>query len=846
MEPTITAAALSALSKAVFGSVAGKTKELLDRKELSRRVAKATVKACKKRDIQISRKPIRLWLERDDVKDQISQGSTASVDSALQSLAVFVEGQPSEKRLECAKEVLHVILQEYQRESSTKDAITYGTIWTAGTTVHENLKTQELIVAKTDRILERIDAPESFERTIAHLHPWRQETARQIVGIWPAVREFVDALVTEKNRSQVLIDWSTNPPQKFADAPASAWCWFGSLAEDYKAKKAAIAFYKRGVAQGATNPGYWEAKAALFLDVTRPEGLRELQEFVGRSGTPHAMVIAYLAIAEERFNDGERALSGWEPTSQADDALKTTLQVACLEDLDDINMKISILEKAFERDPSASGLALSASRALIWRGQQGRGDENVSDLIRASELAISARNSRRAWGGDSVEATLEAIKSSVLSNDMDRAWRLTQCAPTGDASFTESKDKRLFIESAFIAASMSNYALAAALVSELKEPFVTAYINGWIAFGQEDYEKATVEWQKSWGEGTNDFDRLRSANALAPLGGEMPDLKELSILYPDAVREIMDVHRVMSTPGDKITLLRAKATESEFFATLLFEQLASRGEHEEAAQALESAANKWSSSRLMSMAASNYIRACAYSSAERTAGEAADMSVSGSTGEEYALMLRFDALEALERHEESLRIARRLVANDAQNNNTRWILVHSLAREGSYQAAWDVLNYNGVPIDPRSNHDAALWIQLAAKYDNRPSFVSRSLRLMQERSDDTELVGVFLANTLLATGNAPEKDVKALQGKMQAYVDENPNSATFRAMKFESVEDLKEDLKKHFEDRKQIPEFPAIEKSICEGKLPLGFTTFMYGRSYAEAIILRAANPAVS
>lgn len=840
MEPTTTAA-LSALSKAVFGGAAGKAKEFLDRKGLSRRVANATVKACKKHGIQISRKPIRLWLERDDVKNQISQGSTTEVESALQSLAVLVEGQPAEKRLECAREVLRIMLQEYQRELPAKDAIPLGTAWNQRTTAQENSKTQELVLAGTQQILDKIDVPESFDRAVAQLHPWRQESAKRIAEAWPPFREFVESLAYEKDRGQVLTDWSTRPPQKFADAPAAAWCWFGSVAEDYKAKNAAIVFYKQGVAQGATNPGYWEAQAVMLLDAALPEGLRELQEFATRSDAPHPMAKAYLAIAEKRFSDGEAALSTWEPADDADKALKTTLQVACLEGLDDVNGTISILENAFARDSSASGLALAAARALIWRGQHGRGDENIADLVRARELAIAARNARRTWGGDSVEATLEAVKASVLSNDLDRAWRLTQSPPVGEASFRESQDKRICIESAFIAASKSDYTLAETLVSAIDEPFVTAYINGWIAFGQEDHENAAMQWHKAWDEGTNDFDRLRSANALAPLGVDMPDLMELSTRYPDAVREIRDIHRIMSASGDKIALLRARVGESESFAGLLAEQLAGRGEHEEAAQVLEEAANRWSSSRLMSMAASNYLRAGENASAESTAGEAVNMAVRGSTGEEYALMLRFDALEALERHAESLRLARRMVANNPQNENTRWILVHSHARMGSYQAAWDVLNYNGAPIDPRSNHDATLWIHLASKHDTRPSFVGHSLRIMHERSDDTELVGIFLVNTLLAAENAPEADIQTLQGKMNTYANENPDSPTFRAMKFDSAQQFLEDLKEHFKGIPEDPERQAIEKSICEGTLPLGFLSEISGKSYAEAAILRAA-----
>lgn len=840
MEPTTTAA-LSALSKAVFGSAAGPAKEFLDKKGLSRRVAKGTVKASNKHGIQISRKPIRLWLERDDVKNQISQGNTAEVESALLSLAVVIEGQPAEKRLECAKEVLYLILQEYQRESPSKDAITLGTTWNQRTTVQENSKTRELYLAGTQQILDKIDVPKSFNRAVAQLHPWRQETARTIAETWPPLREFVEILAHEKDRGQVLIDWSTNPPQKFADAPATAWCWFGSVAEDYKAKNAAIAFYNRGMTQGATNPNYWQARAAMLLDVAVPEGLSELQEFVSRSAAPHAVAIVFLAIAEERFSDGEAALSNWEPAGDADKALKITLQVSCLEGTDQVNGTISVLENAFARDSNASGLALAASRALIWRGQHGRGDESVADLVRASDLAIAARNARRSWSGDSVEATLEAVKASVLSNDMDRAWRLTQCAPVGEATYTESRDKRMRIESAFIAASKRDYRLAETLASAIDEPFVTAYINGWIAFGQDNRENAAMEWRKAWDEGKDDYDRLRSANALAPLGVEMPDLKELSALYPDAVREIRDIHRIMSTSGDKIALLRARVGESEIFAGLLAEQLAGRGEHGEAAQVLEEAANRWSSSRLMSMAASHYLRAGENASAESTAGEAINMAVRGSTGEEYALMLRFDALEALERPEESLRLARRMVANNPQNDNTRWVLVHSHARMGNYQAAWDVLNYNGAPIDPRSNHDAALWIHLASTHDTRPSFVDHSLRIMHERSDDTELVGIFLANTLLAAGNAPEADIKTLQGKMQTYADENPDSSTFRTMKFESAQQFLEDMREHFRSISRIPELPVIEKSVFEGKFPLGFLTLFSGKSYAETAILRAA-----
>lgn len=95
----------------------------------------------------------------------------------------------------------------------------------------------------------------------------------------------------------------------------------------------------------------------------------------------------------------------------------------------------------------------------------------------------------------------------------------------------------------------------------------------------------------------------------------MPDLTELAERHPEKVAEIRNIHGVMSAPGDRIPLLRARAHESEQLTIQLVEALNERGDYRGAGEVLDEAGRRWKHPLMLKMvagrsaAAGDYARA---------------------------------------------------------------------------------------------------------------------------------------------------------------------------------------------------------------------------------------------
>lgn len=844
MEPIMTAT-VSGLVKIAASLAAGPTKELLSSKTRSKKVAAASAKAARRYDIKISKRAILTWLGRVDVQEMLLIGGTSKFESALDSLSWRMPGKSPASQRRNAIDVIELILFEFQRAHSPQTSTALASAWAKEQNAVEHLETRNVVQKSAEDIIKRLDESGSFDEDILQLHPWRHSFSKDLAKSWPELREFVNALVREPDRGAALRNWAAIPPPKFENAPAAAWCWLGLLSEDYKAPDAARTFFEMGITKGATKPEYWGARAALNIDVAGESGLSRLHDDLRKLQAPHPLASSYLAIVEERYADGLAHINKWEPLEADAIAKKVLLHSACTAAQGDFNGMIAELESALESDPNACTLALRLSAALLSRGHFGSSDDSLADFIRASQIALQVRDFRRTWRGDSVAPTLEAIKASILSNDVDRAWRLTQLPPSGEALESESRDTRMRIETALLAGTMNNFELAQKLAAEIDDSHVTAYIKGWIAHSKDDSTTALSHWLVAWSEAPGDFERLRTANALASLGREMPDLSEISTRHPEAVKEIRSVHDVMSTSEEKITMLRARASESKQLANLLAEQLILLGDYHGAASVQEAAAERWNSALFMRMAASNYLRAKKFSDAERSASEAATMAGHQVVGEQSALIIRFEALEALDRHEDSLRVARRMVTLAPENNDNRWLLVQCLARTGDDPGAWAALNYLGNPIDPRDKNDALLWIHLASKYDNRSTFIQRSLHVMRQRIDDKELTGIFLGSIKffsIKSSETPDGDIQDLDQEIQLYATDNPNSRTFQILTDNaSPEDILSKLSEGMRERENDPALVSLKKNITDGIYPLGVASDISRKSYAEASIRRAA-----
>lgn len=837
-----TGAFVSMLAKLGGGVATGQLKRLLADKTLRRRVARNAAKAAKKRKIQITRGSIRNWLARS--QDQLAVGSAIEVESALQYLAWLLPQKGPQPPDRAAKELLNIILREYQVAQSPQNATALGTEWTQERIRTESQQTRSLIQSESRAIIDVVTGPDVFDQDLTVLHPWRSAEARGLQESWRPLAGLVHLLVSSGTRAETLRQWADQTPEDLVPAPADVWCWFGVLAADYGAWDAANSYFQRGIEKGAAPSNYWWARSALN-SANRGAPEETIREIANRSQPPHPLATAQLLLLDEQYIECSEVLRDWEPDGPNDRAIKAILLAKCLFGQEDMNGAIAVSLDAAKMDPDSSGVMLVASEALLSRGHYGSSDHPLADFAHARELAIRVRDSRRKWSGDSVVAILTAIKASVLSTDLDRAWRLTQAPPDGEATDSERKDPRLRREAAILAAMMGNFDTAQSLAAEFRDPYTTATVNAWMALDANDLQGAQDEWINAWNSAPGNFAKLATAATLAPLGLKMPDLTEIESDHPESVRRIRTIHEVMAGAEDKLSMLRARAPESEQLTVLLAQLLVGQDDHEGAARVLEEGANRFTAPLLMRMSATRYFHAGLYRDAVRACESALTLAGREWAGELETLMVQFEALEAQDLQTESLAIARRMVGLAPDNLDIRWALVHCLVRRGELADAWAALNYNGEPVQPRGVYDAQNWIALLALYDKSPLFVNRALAVMRGWTDNIELSGIFLAQIYSGLNRndvqVHDSDLKALHAATAEYTAKHPDSTTFRAISVGTTGDPLEAISQELRDNANDEKLRDLLRKVERAELPLGIVSSVLPRSYTETAIKRAS-----
>lgn len=836
MDPlTATASAATGAAKGI-GSVAGRQIVALLGKRTQRiRVARAVSKKAKPEGIVVGSRKLASWFKSEDVRVAIANGDVKQLGIALEGLAFDLTDAADISQAAAATRIVELVRNESLRRETVNDG-----------RVAQTLRLEQVIqtTAREQRALLTASGDEvAFTSALEKLHPWRATTARDIATKWTPFRGLVITIAGERERRNLFQQWATAAPAALADAPAEAWCWLACVAGDYGANVAVVEFITKGVDAGAS-ASYWWARAGLSIGTGTPQDATLARDLWSRSTPKHPLAAAGEAIERDDFPTAEKILESWDAEDPNDQSIKSILQTAAATGRGDFNRAIAIGVEGAAQHPEGSGNTLRTAEALLSRGHHGMSEHPLGDFARAFDLAIQARDARRTWLGDSVAPILTAVKASVLATDVDQAWRLTQASPEGTALPHEARDIRLRRESAILAATMGRFEHAQAVAESLGDPFVTHTVAGWKAFTDDRLEDAEEAWLQAWEHAPNDTSRLQTASALAPLGKRLPDLDALPDEYSLAVDHIKTIHEVMSSDED-MSLLRARASESEQLTVLLAERLAAQGQIADAAAILETGGARWKHPLMMRMAAARYETAGDYEKAIDAAATALALGGPTWAGRLETLMIQFDSLESRGEFARSLAVVREMATIAPGNLTVRWALVHSLVRAGSIQDAWRALTHRGRPVDPRDAGDARTWIGLAAECDDSPEFVQRSLEMMSAWVHEPDVVGVFLIQIYRGLNrharDVADSDIAELHQATADFTSTHPENQVFRSFKFDE-NDIIGSLTAMLKDRAtEDPAIKDLRERVGRGELPLGFLVELTSRTYVEACIMTGA-----
>lgn len=804
---------------------------------LHRRIAFATARQAKRRGINVRSRDILTWLKSDTTKAQLNEHTTESMQGAESALAAVVHARTSEQAANAALVVLQLVLATWLTKLEPSTAVTQSYEWLNADLAHGFSQIKAALETSRMQILDRLDASQDFEANLAFMAPWRRDQAITLNHTWQTIEQVVAQLRATTDRAALLTQWSDHLPDWLEPAPADAWAWLGLAAIDYGCSPAGAAFLDHAVQLGVFPRGHYIARIAMCLSEPDPQvALDYLTSHPDddplRTGIEH--------LLQDQVFEAVAALQTWEPESAEHLALRGTLLARTMEQ-DNPNGAIATALEVWSKH-NGSAAALIAARLLLIRASSGGSASKAVDTQQAAELAIGARNARRIWGGDSAEAVEVAVSAAHISHDPERAWALTQLPPEGEATASETADKRVAEHAALTAALLGDTDRARQLVAAVGDPFHHAEVVAVIAERSADAPAALASWTAAWQAAGSDGQRLQAASGIASNGGPLPEMTDIELRHPEAVAEIRLMAEVLAAV-DPLVALRANVTRSRRLLVELAKRYDETGLDREAGEALEDGAKRWDEPELMAMAASSYHRADLLPSAKRAAETALILGGPKWPGRRRLLALLVEIEARSENWAGATFAARQLIEADPDDIDAEWALVRCQVAAADFDGAWATLTTSGAPLQPRAQDEAVVWLQLNARYSTDPRFLGNALSLMRSWPDDPDLLGAFLM--LAYTGvrrdelqPSPE-ELAELHRVTADYTQRYPDSTVFRAQQMGPDDDpllpFAPDLQRQYEETREITE------QVTSGRLPLAALGTAAGRTWAEASLKRAA-----
>ncbi|MGW7580934.1 PIN domain-containing protein [Kitasatospora sp. NPDC054768] len=696
-------------------------------------------------------------------------------------------------------------------------------------------------------ILARLDTRTDFPVSLLTLSPRAQEEAQDLVQSWPAVEQAVGLLQScPTERGALLHQWATRFPSWLEQAPPHAFAWLAQLASDYDAHQASVTFFRRCIDDGGFPRDLWVALTAQQLSATgADQDARDL--LVAHSSPSSPLLTGLRALFDGDWNTASANFELWQPETPTGQAFKAGLEGLAYTAAGQDSIALARLRSA-DRDGTRSGIQIMISRILLDRARRGRSEHRLTDALEAFALAIKARDARRKWFGDSVEPTMVAAQAALTCGDIATAWELVQERPSGQALAHEARDTRILEQRSLLAALTGRHDEALRLQSQVNSAYVRAQVTALTlereADGQTTAPQVHAAWQAVWRAATTEQEQLSAARAMAEYGAEPADLHRLEDAHPETVAEIRLITRAVrtSSAGD-LSVLRANVTKSRIMVVMLAQHYEVSGEHELRARTLRSGAEHWRDPLLMAMAADAYQNAEMPTPAKECARAALALAGPGWAGQSrmYALVVSVELAEG--NTDRAADAARSMLVHDPHNLDARWALAHCHVARGLIVDAWNVLTYQGTPIEPRTGHEALLWVNLGARHSGDVDFADQALTLMRRWPDNEEVLGsLIMALHVSAAGN-PERWSEGCGSRLREatdrYLERFPNSSRFRAVQIGPDDDplvhMAHELKQAHEKAEMV------QGKVRAGELPLGVVTWATGRSYAEASLHRSA-----
>jgi nucleoside phosphorylase/tetratricopeptide (TPR) repeat protein len=630
------------------------------------------------------------------------------------------------------------------------------------------------------------------------------------------------------------------PPQWLLDAESALlWASVAELAKSHGLHAAAADAYAKGAAAGgARDP--WAVLSALSLrDSEGPATSLKALEGVTAESPALPVALARAAVDEDshtilEFTDGTGGREGWQGIFR--------LQALQVEER--VPEAIELAEEMIDELPRAAGMMLVLAKLYVRAADEGMSPLGCdASLIRARELALTAKDLREAWGGDTVEPVILAAKVSLMLGDSAAALRVTSSHPEGTASKLEADSegvRRVRIDALMLSGRGEDALSEAGLLADATRRHI-AQAQCLTALGRPERAKELLQDAVSAlaPQPLDDPDSLKAlvdaVSGLAHLGvSPPPGLERLEEASPDAARRARLISAVAQ--GDIRTALRhadrSQLADVGFLATAMAEH----GQVDDAVILFEEAATRFHRSECLLDIVRFLQRAERFEEAYDRAVAALAVIPDESSVKPRLRRAAIENAALSDDYDAVVQQARAAISAGDGSETTRWALVIALNNTLDLEGA--LAEATGEPaLRPRDSKEAGLLVSLNCASGAGPESVAALLNVAEAYPESEEVVAAVFMGVVLAF-----KDVKLGEDLRErfsrvsdAFFERFPNSAFVK--RIEATPQSITDAVRALGESRDESALEEVANQVAAGRLPLAFLADTTGKSQVELLV---------
>lgn len=773
---------------------------------------------------RISRRRLKKWLRRSDVGNALVGGTPEAFVRLSSSVPADLGGAGH------ADELVELLVGQFLASLSPAMATAVD---------HYRVSSQLDEIKSTLQALNLIPSVPTYSLppNAAELQPEAMKESPLLTS-----RLLNSAFNELQSPDRAIQELVTSPPIWLEEASAFVWLLLASLAEGFECRSEASLAYEKAAELGAPNRVRWYVLAATNVSDSDSVRAGRLMDRAKALNPRHPLVLVVDAILRQDLAAAAEPPDGLEALALPDRALVLAIQVQALIHQSRFDEAIALAETAMEMAPSRSGMLIIAAQAHLRRAQLGGGPSREGDLVKARQLALRARDLRRAWAGPSGNAVAIAARAAVMSGDWMGAVRICLPPPEGVATPGEANDGEVV-----------ELALNASLV--LKRTDVVRRLAGSSASEAERLlaEAASLEQEAGCSDQVRDLyvaalaaaedpdRRFAALYGLADCGvWPIAGLEEFMKEFPEQGGIILALSEMKRDDYEGAKeRLRPLAKTSRPAAVTLARAYEESGEGDASAELWLDVHERFKDESALLEAAKVHFRAGRLEAAadliERALALLPEGSPSRTTGRR--MLIELSAAKGVWSDVEKLASA--LLADDDKDPQTRWALVLALNNLGRLSEAWNALNHP-TPLDPRSAIEATMWMMLKARFGVGEPTVVDILRIASQFTDDEQvLASAIMAITQVGReADLSPSTVARSQALTSSFIERFPDSKILWSISAEP-EVVFEELRTQLEPAHE--QIGQLRDAVAAGNSPLGMMATVRGRSYAEAVASRAA-----